>query len=90
MNLSTLDMLILIPFLPLGLVALTWWLPWEKVLDSAWDELPKFVVALYFLYAAFVAFYFKWGWWIKFVLASIGIVFLFGAIREAVKGTKHG
>ena len=61
MSLSTLDILILIRLLPLGLVAVTWWLPWEKVLDLAWEELPKVFVALYFLHASFVAFYFRWG-----------------------------
>jgi hypothetical protein len=86
MSLSTVDILILIPLLPLGLVAFTWWLPWEKVFDLAWDELPKVCLALYFLYASFAAFYFKWGRWIVFILASIGIFFLFVAIRESVKG----
>jgi hypothetical protein len=42
MNLSALNMLVLIPLLSLGLVVITWWLPWERVLDLTWHELQRF------------------------------------------------
>jgi hypothetical protein len=90
MNLSTLDVLILIPLIPLGLVAFTWgWIPWDKVFDLASDQPPKWFLGLYLLYASFAAFHFKQKRWTVSLIASIGIVFVFVAVHDRVKNSKH-
>jgi hypothetical protein len=79
---STLDMLILIPLIPAAPIVITWWLPWERWL---FDELPKYLLGPYLLYAAFVAWHFKWEWWIVLILAAPGTVLSVIAIFEKAK-----
>jgi hypothetical protein len=49
---STLDVLILIPLIPAAPLVITWWLPWERWLS---EEVPKYLLGPYLLYAAFAA-----------------------------------
>lgn len=67
---STIDVLILIPLIPLGPVLITWWLPWERWL---FEEVPEKILGLYLLYAAFAAWHFKWASWIVFLIGAFGV-----------------
>src|SRR5579863_6730046 len=58
---STLDVLILVPVIPLVFILVTCWLPWERWLS--WDELPNRILGPYLLYAAFAAWHVKLPWW---------------------------
>jgi hypothetical protein len=60
---STVDVLILLPLIPLAPVLLTWWLPWEQWL---FEKMPQKILNFsgpYFLYAAFAAWHFKLKIW---------------------------
>jgi hypothetical protein len=76
MTMSTLDVLIVAPGIPLAPVVLTWWLPWERWIP--WGKLPKGVLGPYALYVSFAAWHFRFYWW--FVLAT----FLVGASLSIV------
>ena len=72
----TIDVLILIPLIPIAPVLITWWLPWERWLfEKAPQKLSQFLVP-YFLYAAFAAWHFGLGIWVE-VLAIALAVFCF-------------
>jgi hypothetical protein len=79
MQVTFIDVLIAIPVLPLLPVLATWFLPWEDWLPK---KIPTAVLGPYFLYAAFAAWHFKFGFW--FVLAGVvlGIVVSILAIVE--------
>jgi hypothetical protein len=83
MNLSTIDMLILIPLLPLILILAAWWLPWGKWMPL--DELPKGFTGLYLVYGAFAAWHFKFTWWVVLLLVLGGTGFLAAYVREKLK-----
>jgi hypothetical protein len=68
---STIDVLILVPLIPLAPVLITWWLPWERWL---FKKVPQKILGPYLLYAAFAAWRFKWESWIVFLIGAIGVV----------------
>jgi hypothetical protein len=84
---STLDLLILIPLLPIVLIAITWWLPWERWI--AWDELPKSLLGPYLLYGAFAAWHFKFAWWSVVILVLAGTVLSIMTVMEKTKKWKR-
>ena len=79
---STLDVLILIPLIPAAPIVITWWLPWGRWLL---DELPKYLLGLYLLYAAFAAWHFKWESWLVILLALSGTVLSVIGVHERAK-----
>lgn len=79
MSTNTLDLLVLIPVLPLLPVVATWFLPWERWIPKV---IPKIVIGPYLFYCAFAAWYFKEGWWFVGLLMIGGIVVSIMAIRE--------
>lgn len=83
MKASVTDVLIAIPVLPLLPVLATWFLPWEDWLPK---KIPKTVLGPYFLYAAFAAWHFKFGFWPVLVAVLLGLVVSFMAIVEKCSG----
>ena len=79
MKASVTDVLIAIPVLPLLPVIATWFLPWEDWLPK---KIPKAVLGPYFLYAAFAAWHFGFGFWAVFVAVIFGLGLSFVAIVE--------
>ncbi|MGB7845020.1 MAG: hypothetical protein WBL63_05345 [Candidatus Acidiferrum sp.] len=84
---STLDVLILIPLIPVAPVVITWWLPWERWIP--WDEFPKSLLGPYVLYAAFAAWHFKLAWWEVAILVLAGTVLSVIAVIEKAKKWKQ-
>jgi hypothetical protein len=84
-GMSTLDVLILIPVIPLATVAVTSWLPWQRV---PWDESPKSFLGPYLFYGAFAAWHFKLGWWMVLLLSVGGTIFSVIAVLEEIKKRK--
>jgi len=84
---STLDVLILIPLIPVAPIVITWWLPWERWIP--WHDLPKAVLGPYVLYAAFAAWRFKLPWWLVAILVSAGTVLSVVAAIEKAKKWKQ-
>lgn len=76
---STLDVVIAIPLIPLAPILITWWLPWERWIP--WGKLPKSVLGPYCLYAAFAAWHFK-VWWALFVASLVGLFLCLAAVVE--------
>jgi hypothetical protein len=76
---STVDVLILIPLIPLTPVVITWWLPWESWIPK---KVPKYVLGPYLLYAAFAAWHFKLDPFVVILLAIFGSVGLVSAFLD--------
>jgi hypothetical protein len=79
---STLDVLVLIPVVPLFPVIATWWLPWERWIPNA---VPKSILGLYLLYASFAAWYFGFSWWLVVMVAALGAIASTAAIVKMVE-----
>lgn len=83
---STVDVLIAVPLIPLFLI-LAWWLPWERWL---WSRVPKWILGPYLLYASFAAWDFDMLWWVCLVAGSIGaIVIIVWAVQDNTKREKE-
>jgi hypothetical protein len=68
-HLTTLDVVILLPLVPLLALGITWWLPWERWL---WKNLPKTISGPYLLYCAFALWHFHAHWWLVSLVAIVG------------------
>lgn len=78
---TTLDVLIAIPLVPLAPVFITWWLPWERWIP--WGKVPKLVLGPYALYAGFAAWHFHASFWFVLLLVVVGIsVTIMGAVEK--------
>jgi len=78
---TTLDVLIAIPVIPLVPVFITWWLPWERWIP--WGKLPKLVLGPYILYAGFAAWHFKFSdWFVLLVIVAGTILTIIGAVEN--------
>jgi hypothetical protein len=77
---SSLDLAILLPVMPLAPIAITWWLPWDHWIP--WGKLPKRYLGPYLLYVAFAAWHFKFDWKAVLIVAMAGTFFLVGVVWE--------
>ena len=78
---TTLDVLIAIPLVPLAPVFITWWLPWERWIP--WGKLPKLVLGPYALYAGFAAWHFHASAWLVLLVVVVGVILtVMGAVEE--------
>jgi hypothetical protein len=78
---SGIDVLILLPIVPLLPIAITWWLPWEKWIR--WGQLPKKLLGPYLLYVAFALWHFKFDWWAPLIPLAFGTGVCIAATWEA-------
>jgi len=79
---TTVDVLIAIPVIPLVPMFITWWLPWERWIP--WGKLPKLVLGPYVLYAAFAAWHFHASAWFVLIVIVAGVVLtITGAVEES-------
>jgi len=79
---TTLDVLIALPVVPLIPIFITWWLPWERWIP--WGKLPKLVLGPYVLYAGFAAWHFHLsGWYVLIVFVGGTILTILGAFEKA-------
>lgn len=79
---TTVDVLIAIPVIPLVPMFITWWLPWERWIP--WGKLPKFVLGPHVLYAAFAAWHFHASAWFVLIMIVAGVVLtIAGGVEES-------
>lgn len=79
---TTLDVLIAIPVIPLAPMVITWWLPWEQWIP--WGKLPKIVLGPYVLYAGFAAWHFHFSDWFVLMVIIAGVILtIMGAVEKA-------
>ena len=84
---SRTDMLVLIPIIPLFPVIATWFLPWEEWLPR---RIPKLILGPYLLYAAFAAWYLRFGDLTVILVLGIAVVTTIAGIFEKVSDrTSH-
>ncbi len=83
---STVDVLIAIPLIPLLPVVATWWLPWENWLPS---KIPKTILGPYLLYAGFAAWHFAMPWFVIWVVALWGVLLTGMAIIKEFERKKE-
>lgn len=74
-DMTTTDVVVLVPLVPAMPVLATWWLPWELWLPK---YIPKKILGPYLLYASFAGWYFRMSWWVSVV------VLIFGAMLSVV------
>lgn len=78
---TTVDVLIAIPLLPLFAICITSWLPWERWIP--WGKLPKLVLGPYILYAGFAAWHFHFSNWFVLVVIVAGVILtVIGIVEE--------
>ena len=78
---TTVDVLIAIPVIPLVPIFITWWLPWERWIP--WGKLPKLVLGPYVLYAGFAAWHFHTSDWFVLIVVVVGLIL---TVAGAVEG----
>ena len=79
---TTVDVLVAIPVIPLVPMFITWWLPWERWIP--WGKLPKLVLGPYVLYAGFAAWHFHFSDWYVLILIVLGVILtVMGAVEES-------
>jgi len=83
---TTVDILIAIPVIPLALMVITWWLPWESWIP--WGKLPKLIFEPYLLYAAFAAWHFHAGAWFVLILVIAGVILTIMGAFSATRACK--
>ena len=83
MTISSLNVLVAIPVIPLIPILATWYLPWENWIPRA--KIPKAILGPYLLYAAFAAAYFKFHWVVVATAAGWGAVISIQAVIEKDK-----
>lgn len=66
---STVDVLILVPLVPIAPLLVTWWLPWERFL---FENVPQKISGPYLLYASFAAWHFKLELWAVILIGAVG------------------
>jgi hypothetical protein len=76
---STIDVLILLPLIPLAPVLVTWWLPWETWISK---KVPKHVLGPYLLYPAFAGWHFKLEPFVVILLVIFGVVSVGSAVLD--------
>jgi small-conductance mechanosensitive channel len=84
---SALDVLVLIPVIPLVLILASWTLPWESWIP--WDRIPKAVLGPYLLYAAFASWYFEFDRWLIPMAVVAGVAISVWAVVEKIRSPKQ-
>jgi hypothetical protein len=86
---SAIDVLILLPILPLAPLLLVWYLPWE---NWVWERLPPLLrkfTGPYLLYASFVAWHFKLAWWTTLAVFATGVgLSVWAVLKDSNAGKK--
>ena len=77
---STIDMLVFVPLIPVLPLIVLWFLPWEGWI---WKHIPKMILGPYALYCAFGAWYFKLPWWCVVIPAVLGIGITIFAVAKS-------
>src|SRR5215470_1068777 len=78
---TTFDVLIAIPVIPLAAVLMTGWLPWERWIP--WGKLPKLILGPYVLYAGFTAWHFHFSeWFVLLVVVAGATLTIIGAVEK--------
>jgi hypothetical protein len=81
------DIIILVPVIPLLPIGITWWLPWERWIP--WDKVPRLFAGPYLLYCAFVAWHFHLKMWLMLAIAIIGAAVCVIAVSAPVIAAKR-
>ena len=81
-HLTTHDVFILLPLIPLFALLIFWWLPWERWF---WRDLPKTISGPYLLYCAFALWHFHARWWLILLVAIIGAGLCAIALKDGGK-----
>jgi hypothetical protein len=81
-QLTTYDVFILLPLIPLFALLIIWWAPWE---GWFFRDLPKTISGPYLLYCAFALWHFHAPWWPVALLAIIGAALCAIALRDRWK-----
>ena len=76
---SIVDVLIVIPLIPLAPIVVTWRFPWESWIPK---KVPNYVLGPYLLWAAFAAWHFMWDAFVVILLAIFGVVALVSAALD--------
>jgi hypothetical protein len=79
-HLTTLDVFILLPLIPLIVLPVVLWFPWER-----WFWRPKGIGGAYLLYCAFAFWHFHARWWLVLPVAIIGAGLCAIALRDGRK-----
>ena len=82
MNITLTDALVLIPVVPVLLLAPFWFLPWERWLKM--DDWPKHIFGPYMLYCAFAAWHFHLHWWAVLSVLFGGVIVTSIAVHDAL------
>lgn len=69
---TTVDIIVLAPIVPVLPLLVTWWLPWERWIP--WAKVPPLLLGPYVLYGAFVGWYFHLHTWVIILLVLVGII----------------
>jgi hypothetical protein len=84
-HVTPLDVVILLPLLPLPVLGMLWWAPWER---WVWKNVPGTITGPYLLYCAFAFWHFHAHSWLVLLVAFIGVVvcaIALGEIRDRGK-----
>jgi hypothetical protein len=81
-HLTLTDVLVLIPVVPVLVLAPTWWLPWERWLKV--EEWPARLLGPYLLYCAFAAWHFRLHWWAVLSVLAGGVLVTAWAAHDAL------
>lgn len=82
---TTVDVLIAIPVIPLIPIFVTWWLPWEWWIP--WGKLPKIVLGPYVLYAGFAIWHFHFNTWVVWIAIVAGGILTVMGVAEKLRTT---
>jgi hypothetical protein len=78
-HVTALDVAILVPLIPVMVLGIIWWAPWET---WVWKNVPKAIIGPYLLYCAFAFWHFHARSWLVVLVATIGIVACVFAVKE--------
>jgi hypothetical protein len=86
-HLTTLDVFILLPLIPLIVLPIVLWFPWE---NWFWRErMPKQIGGAYLLYCAFALWHFDARWWLVLLVVTIASGLCAIALRDRWKSRRQ-
>jgi len=86
MHLSPVDILILVPLVPVLPLVVVWYLPWESWI---WERLPKkmrLFVGPYLIYASFALWHFHLSWWAVLIGVAGGLGMSVWSLNQTSEG----